>query len=1048
MGDVLSNPQKREIYDTYGNIGIEQMGEDGEDQVIREDLIKIGIVMLSDLGIKEEEKARKLLKKKGFTQAEILLCFKRMEENENKEEEDDLEEALEPREDMIVRGVNFWKHDKVKKAPPNIIKLFLKEQGLTKFELEQVELEVLGIPYTEEEEKEMEQEGWFEGSNGEFKHNTGSSGLSYGFSPDGDDGSGGKPKTKEDEEWEDSFFSDEEEDVSTDEEFSEDNKESGNSTKTNRTKASTGAQGNSDGNNTFVDRRRIYRMPVREMQVEQGARFWLLPKVLEQSKQFPGMVEKFLVQKGLTKWEIDEVRRRVYREVRKEEEEKAAEGDFFETEDGESDGNAGLDDEGYDMNAAAESASGMPDDAAADQQTGNENDAGEETGAIREDMVDYALQFFEQQGSQQIHDEQLVMFLKQKGLTPAEISAVQRRIEGEGSADDPANDDFFIDADATEEELEEQARKEMEAKSAKSMPVRDDMCTQAVAFVRELYKKGAQGADQEKPLLFLEKQGLNEAEMAEVRKRLEMTEEEEVEYMKTRHAKDNPITDEEIEAALKSDVAEFYKKYNPSKLETPRKLVWILRKYAGPEKRAKLMIKLRNKYGLPPLKASDTVKDTEPKADSKQSSSKNGNTALKGNTNSDTDVRDDFFTSLHDTEVKPLPTEEPWKETGNVKLLYTKDFTEFRSANARSAVFFYAPWCPPCMKTKRSIVHLSKNSDVVKNNIAFGAIDCEHQAEACNRLNISTLPSLLWFDGPKLLDGKKAFEDLGDKNNALSILEWIMAFVDPLWGPDEDMELLSGETEEEQPKQEDWSSASAIPEKKETSTDNDANEDVKHNPMEQHNTNVIDIQKSDDLIKIHKEKPSIFAMFYAPWCDHCKESKPIFEESASKHKDTTKYVRIDCEAQPNLCYEYQIDGYPTFYYFASNLDEVLSYGGPRTLDDFDTFITAQISERVDDPIQTVDLKTLRLGQVKGLLQELGIVCNGCKSKDDYVSYLQNIKDMRMKQADLDAKAGEEETDGKEEKGARGPERKLFSSRGNMGSNNAKQSSGFEGVVPH
>ena len=53
-------------------------------------------------------------------------------------------------------------------------------------------------------------------------------------------------------------------------------------------------------------------------------------------------------------------------------------------------------------------------------------------------------------------------------------------------------------------------------------------------------------------------------------KRLEMTEEEEVEYMKTRHAKSNPITDEEIEAALKSDVAEFYKKYNPSKLETNR----------------------------------------------------------------------------------------------------------------------------------------------------------------------------------------------------------------------------------------------------------------------------------------------------------------------------------------------------------------------------------------------------------------------------------------------------------------------------------------------
>ena len=168
---------------------------------------------------------------------------------------------------------------------------------------------------------------------------------------------------------------------------------------------------------------------------------------------------------------------------------------------------------------------------------------------IRDEMVNYAIQFFEQQGNQQIHPQQLNMFLKQKGLNQAEIDLVQRRVEGEGSAEDPANDDFFVDADASEEELEAEARKQMEEKQSKSLNVRDDMVTQAVAFVRELYKKGAQGADQEKPLLFVEKQGLNEAEMAEVRKRLEMTEEEEVEYMKTRHAKSNPITDEEIEAA-------------------------------------------------------------------------------------------------------------------------------------------------------------------------------------------------------------------------------------------------------------------------------------------------------------------------------------------------------------------------------------------------------------------------------------------------------------------------------------------------------------------
>ena len=36
-------------------------------------------------------------------------------------------------------------------------------------------------------------------------------------------------------------------------------------------------------------------------------------------------------------------------------------------------------------------------------------------------------------------------------------------------------------------------------------------------------------------------------------------------------------------------------------------------------------------------------------------------------------------------------------------------------------------------------------------------------------------------------DGKKDFDELATKNSVLSILEWIMGFVDPLWGPDEDL---------------------------------------------------------------------------------------------------------------------------------------------------------------------------------------------------------------------------------------------------------------------
>ena len=1023
--DVLSNPAKRELYDHYGHIGIEQMGEDGgEEQEIREDLIKIGVVMLSDLGVKEEEKAKKLLKKKGFTMAEIMLCFKRMEEKRAKEESqegEEEEEEAEPREEMIRKGVGFWKHDKVKKAPPSVIKLFLKEQGLTETEIEQVELEVVGIPYTEEEKAEMEAEGWFSEDTGQKQHNARSSGMSYGFSVEDDDGSGGKPKTAEDEAWEDEFF-EEEEEPEVEVTGNAPAGASGNSSDT-KDNDSSGTNATGADGETWKDRRRLYRMPIREMQVEQGVRFWLLPKVIEQSAQFPGMVEKFLVQKGLSKWEIEEVRRRVYRDIKKDKEEKAAEGDFFETEDGEAAGSDGLDDEGYDMNTHGNGEVPV-EPASADEEGAGEGEAPN----VREDMIDYAIQFFEQQGSQQIHADQLNMFLKQKGLTDAEIDVVQRRIEGEGSADDPANDDFFIDADATEEELEEQARKELEAKSAKSLPVRDDMCTQAVAFVRELYKKGAQGADQEKPLLFVEKQGLNEAEMAEVRKRLEMTEEEEVEYMKTRHSATNPITEEEIEQALKSELADFYKKHNPAKLETPRKLVWILRKYSGPEKRAKLMQKLRTKYGL------KSMEKTPPTATPSEEGGAGTTTAETGKGEAANDGHDeDFFTDAdsddpvskqyqekkrrREMQFNEQPTKVPWEESGNVMHLTVKYFPDWRANTTRGAVMFYTPDCPPCRKLRKHMIKISRNKDILDHNLSIGAFDCTSQAYACDAMNITELPSLVWLSGDELLSGLTLYPEIATKNNEADLLEWLMLFVDPLWGPEED-------------------ATGGVQANEETSTDT---------------SGVVNVQSNEELDQLHGLKKNLFVMFHAPWCNHCQDAKAPFREMAKEKTELITFASVDCEEHREICYIWQIDGYPMFYYIGEDMDDVINYSGPRTSDDFRLFLDAQITERVDEPIQTVDLKTLRLGQLQGILQELGLACDHCKTHADYVRVVQEIKDKRMEhmtgEADLgnSGDGGGADEEGEDISPSSDTSRALLNKRK---SDSLSGRTGFEGTFEH
>ena len=103
------------------------------------------------------------------------------------------------------------------------------------------------------------------------------------------------------------------------------------------------------------------------------------------------------------------------------------------------------------------------------------------------------------------------------------------------------------------------------------------------------------------------------------------------------------------------------------------------------------------------------------------------------------------------------------------------------------------------------------------------------------------MPTLLWFDGPNIFDGKKDFNELSTKNNVLSILEWIMGFVDPLWGPDED--LLKNEE-----------AKTGAANSHETSGVNlEDDENVKEAPSGNHG-GVINIESSEDLSEVHSKK--------------------------------------------------------------------------------------------------------------------------------------------------------------------------------------------------
>ena len=98
-----------------------------------------------------------------------------------------------------------------------------------------------------------------------------------------------------------------------------------------------------------------------------------------------------------------------------------------------------------------------------------------------------------------------------------------------------------------------------------------------------------------------------------------------------------------------------------------------------------------------------------------------------------------------------------------------------------------------------------------------------------------------------------------------------------------------------------------------------------------------------------------FTMYYADWCPHCRNAKPIWEDEKAKYADTlvnnykVVFVNVDCsdDADPHtqaLIQEYNIKGFPTLKMVYSKED-----GTPLTVD-FDAKITKY---SLDQFIETV-----------------------------------------------------------------------------------------------
>lgn len=92
-----------------------------------------------------------------------------------------------------------------------------------------------------------------------------------------------------------------------------------------------------------------------------------------------------------------------------------------------------------------------------------------------------------------------------------------------------------------------------------------------------------------------------------------------------------------------------------------------------------------------------------------------------------------------------------------------------------------------------------------------------------------------------------------------------------------------------------------------------------------------------DDIALDKSK-DVFVEFYAPWCGHCKQLAPIFDQLGEKFKDSDTVVVAKMDATANELEHTKITSFPTIKLYKKGDNGIVDFTGDRTLEGFTKFL--------------------------------------------------------------------------------------------------------------